>query len=208
MKTVCKQSEGVGVALKVGQVVPELVAYALLQSPSATFAKVSLYSLLARMTKRRIAHIMSQTRRAYDSANLLEQGAAEFGMPLLQYARHIVAERHAHTCHLKRVCQSVVYEDAARQRKHLSLVLHPSERSREDKAVVVALKFGTVVVSLGMSHFLPQAFVGYELLPVHSVLRSGAYAALYMQRYKSWIIETKIKPQLSVISLIISTFAR
>jgi hypothetical protein len=29
-----------------------------------------------------------------------------------------------------------------------------------------------------------------------------------VQRYKSWIIETKIKSQLSVISLIISTFAR
>jgi hypothetical protein len=55
--------------------------------------------------------------------------------------------------------QSIVYEDAARQWEHLSLVLQPAEWSREDKTVVVALKLCPVIVSLAVTAFLSKPFV-------------------------------------------------
>ena len=61
-----------------------------------------------------------------------------------------------------------MYEDAAREREHLRLVLHASEWGREDEAVVVAFELRPVVMAFRMPYFLPQTFVGYELLPVHS----------------------------------------
>jgi hypothetical protein len=55
--------------------------------------------------------------------------------------------------------QSIVYEDAARQREHLSLILQPAEWSREDKMVVVAFKLCSVIVSLAVTVFLSKPFV-------------------------------------------------
>ena len=46
-KAVSQQSESVGVALEVCQIVPETGAYLLLQIASLTLGEVSLYSLLA-----------------------------------------------------------------------------------------------------------------------------------------------------------------
>jgi hypothetical protein len=60
-----------------------------------------------------------------------------------------------------------VYEDAARQWKHLCFVLEAAERSRENQPVVVTPKLRTVVVALSVFDFLSESLVGNELLPVH-----------------------------------------
>ena len=85
----------------------------------------------------------------------------------LQRTRHVAAQRHAHARHFERVSEAVVNEDAAWQRKHLCLVLHTTERSREDKAVVVAFELRTVVVTFGVAQLLSESLVRYELLPIH-----------------------------------------
>ena len=126
-----------------------------------------LYGFLARMSERRVAHVVGKTCCTHNGAYLLKQSACKFGMDILQVTCHIVAKRHTHTCHLKRVGEAVVYKYAARQGKHLCLVLHTTEWSREYESVVVALEFGAVVMAFGMALFLSQSLVGYELLPVH-----------------------------------------
>ena len=63
--------------------------------------------------------------------------------------------------------QAVVYEDTAREREYLGLVLKTTERGRKDQTIIVALELRPVVVALWMAVFLPKALVGYELLPVH-----------------------------------------
>ena len=167
VEAVREQSEGVGVTLEVREVLPHLRRHTRLQRQSPTLAKERLYSLLAGVTERRIAHVVRQTRRAHDGAKLLEERTREFGTNTLQGSRHVVAKRHAHTRHFERVSQSVVHEDAARQREHLCLVLHAAEGRREDKAVVVALELRAVVVALRVAQLLSETLVRYELLPVH-----------------------------------------
>ena len=92
----------------------------------------------------------------------------KFRMEQQEPVDHIVAQGHAHTGHLERVGEAVVDEDAAGQREHLSLVLQPAERSRENQSVVVALELRPVVVALGVAMFLSEPLVGNELKPVHS----------------------------------------
>ena len=58
-----------------------------------------------------------------------------------------------------------MHKDAARQRKHLCLVLHAAEGRREDQAVIVALKLGAVVMAQAVTFLLPKPFVRYELVP-------------------------------------------
>lgn len=59
---------------------------------------------------------------------------------------------------------------AAGQREHLRLVLQSPERCGEDEAVVIPLKFRTVLVTLFMKLFQAESFGGYEGIPVHHVL--------------------------------------
>ena len=80
-------------------------------------------------------------------------------MPLRQYLTYVVAKRHPHRCHLQRVCEPVVYEDASWQGEHLCLVLQPSERCGEYQPVVVSLELRAVVVPESMSLFLAEPFV-------------------------------------------------
>lgn len=58
-------------------------------------------------------------------------------------------------------------ENAAWQWKHLCFVLESAKGCREDESVVVALEFCAVVLSLEVEMLLSEAFIGYELLPVH-----------------------------------------
>ena len=116
VEAVREQSEGVGVTLEVREVLPHLRRHTRLQRQSPTLAEERLYSLLAGVTERRIAHVVRQTRRANDGAKLLEERTREFGTNTLQGSRHVVAKRHAHARHFERVSQSVVHEDAARLR--------------------------------------------------------------------------------------------
>ena len=82
--------------------------------------------------------------------------------------------------------QTVVDEDTSRKRKNLRLVLQPAERGREDKAVVVALEFRTVVALLS-SAFQSQALAAQKLCPIHILYNVWGLEAYLMpnwvQRY-------------------------
>ena len=60
-----------------------------------------------------------------------------------------------------------MHEDTARKGEHLSLVLQSSERCGINQSVAVTLEFRAVVVSKGVTFFLSETLVGYELLPVN-----------------------------------------
>lgn len=112
------------------------------------------------MTERRIAQVVCQTGRRYDGPRFGQMTVGQFGMFLYQGARHVVAERTSHAGNFQAVGQSVVYEYAAGERKHLCFVLQPPERCGEDKAVVIALEFRAVILAYLMIFLQSEAFVG------------------------------------------------
>ena len=63
--------------------------------------------------------------------------------------------------------EPVVHEYASGQRKDLRLVLQAAEGSRIDEPIAVAFELRSIVMAQGMSIFLPQTSVGYELFAVH-----------------------------------------
>ena len=58
-----------------------------------------------------------------------------------------------------RLCQTIVHKDTPWKGKYLSLVLQSSERSREDKAIVISLKFGSIFFSYFVQSLQSKAFV-------------------------------------------------
>ena len=60
-----------------------------------------------------------------------------------------------------------MHKHTAWEGEHLCLVLHASEWSRENQAVVITLEFGAVVVALGVMILLSESLIGYKLFPVH-----------------------------------------
>ena len=68
-----QQSESIGIALEVGNVVPELMAHLSLQIAARPLGEESLDGFLARVPKRGISHIVSQTGRRHDLADFIEQ---------------------------------------------------------------------------------------------------------------------------------------
>ena len=56
---------------------------------------------------------------------------------------------------------------AARQWEYLSFVLKTTEWGREDQTIIVAFELRPVIVTLWVTVFLTQAFVGNQLLPIH-----------------------------------------
>ena len=60
-----------------------------------------------------------------------------------------------------------MHKDTTWKREHLSLVLQSSERCGVNQSVAITLEFRAVVVSKGVTIFLSETLVGYELLPVH-----------------------------------------
>ena len=124
--------------------------------------------MLARMSERGIAKVVCKTRCADYSSDFANVGrASPFGMLAQERIGNGVAKAAPDACHFERVGETVVHEYASWQWKYLSFVLQSSERRREDEAVVVALKFGTVVFVFCVNCLLSESFVGYELLPVH-----------------------------------------
>ena len=119
------------------------------------------------MAEGRVTHIVGQAGRGHDLSYLGNERAQRLSLGKKMLG-HIVAQRHAHTGHFERVGEAVMYEDAARQGEHLRLVLQSAERSRKDKPVVVALELRAIVMPLGMTMFLTETAVGYELIPVHN----------------------------------------
>ena len=81
---------------------------------------------------------------------------------------HIVTQRTPHTRHFQAVCESVMYKDASRQRKHLRLVLHPAERGGENEPVVVALKLCPALHIRFGSTFLAEPLRRNQVYPVQN----------------------------------------
>ena len=111
------------------------------------------------MTEGRIAQVVCQTGCAHDGSYLFEERILQFRTLLDDAAGDVVAQRHAHARYFQAVGEAVVYEDAARQREYLRLVLQPAECRREDEAVVIALEFRAIVVAFGMLMLLSEALV-------------------------------------------------
>ena len=169
-KLVGEQAKSIGIALEMRDVVPESLAHLAAQTAALVFGEIGLDGLFARVPEGRVAHVVGQSGRLHDGANLLEQRAPQFGVPLDEPRGHVVAQRLAQRRHLQGVCQPVVHKHAARQREHLGLVLQPPERGRIDEPVAVALELGAVVMAQRMRVFLSEPPVGDELFPVHVVV--------------------------------------
>ena len=56
----CEQTEGIGVTFEVRYVVPESAAYHVMENPALTLSEECLDSLFARMSKRRVAHVVGK----------------------------------------------------------------------------------------------------------------------------------------------------
>lgn len=158
-KMVGEQAEGVGVALKVGDVAPELRRYFVSQGCALALGEESLYGLFPRMAEGRVAHVVGQTGSGDDGAYLLEERAAQLGVQHHEPSGDVVAQGVSHGGDLQGMGQPVVYEDASRQGKHLCLVLHSPKGGREHQAVVVALEFGPLLMHFRVVAFLPETLV-------------------------------------------------
>ena len=79
------------------------------------------------MAKGRVAQVVGQTGGGDDLSDLLKERVLQFGMLPDQLLGHVIAQRHADTGHLQRMCQTVVYEDTARKGEYLGLVLQTTE---------------------------------------------------------------------------------
>jgi hypothetical protein len=121
------------------------------------------------MAERWVPQVVSQTGCCDNLSVFLKERILQFRMPLDELLRYIITQRHTHTCHLQRVGQTVVYEDAARKWEYLRLVLQTTERGRKDQTVVVAFELRAVIMALRVAMFLPKALVGYQLLPIHHI---------------------------------------
>ena len=172
-----EQTERVGVAFEVCDVFPLLWRDAVaslgtdvvLEEQPVTLAEVGTDGVLTTMTKRGITEVVGKASGRDDASQFGKMRAVELRVTLQDKAADVVAEAASHAANLEAVRQAVVHEDAARQRKHLRLVLQASEGSREDKAVVVALKLSAVVATL-LHVFLTKAFAGEQLLPLHHLI--------------------------------------
>ena len=154
-----EQTEGIGISLKVDDVAPELRIQFALQFSTCPLGEESLYRLLAAMAERRIAQIVSQTGGSHNLPDLLKERILQFGMLYDEFLGDVVAQRHADTCYLERVGQTVMHEDASRQGEYLGLVLKPTEGSGENQAVIVAFELRSVVVALGVAMLLSETLI-------------------------------------------------
>ena len=99
----------------------------MLQVAAFPFGEEGLDGFLAGMSKRWVAHVVSQTGRCHYLTDLCHQWTETVAVATGQLLIDIVAERHAHAGHFERMGQTVVYKHAAGQRKHLRLVLQATE---------------------------------------------------------------------------------
>ena len=162
-----QQAEGIGIAFEVHQILPllgcesvlSLLAHVILQESSLSLTEVSTYGTLATMSEGRVAHVVCQTGSTHYGTQFGEMSGCQMGMTLQQESAHVVAQTAAHAAYLQTVCESVMHKDASWQGEHLRLVLQTSEGSREDQAVIIALKFRAVVLAVWLS-LLSQTFIG------------------------------------------------
>ena len=86
-----QQTEGVGVALEVGDIVPEGVAHLTLQVASGPFGEIGLDGFLTTVAEGRIAHVVGQAGGRYDLSDLCKERVTQFRMTDGQLTGHIVA---------------------------------------------------------------------------------------------------------------------
>ena len=67
-----EQTEGIGIAFKVSNIVPELMADLPLQVAARSFGEVGLNGFLTTMAEGRITHIVCQTSRGHNLSDLGE----------------------------------------------------------------------------------------------------------------------------------------
>ena len=87
-----EESEGIGITLEMRDILPEVAVEHWLEFLSLAFGKEGLKGFLARMAKRRITHVVSQTGGGDDSTKLLDEGAGEFGVATDDILGNIVSE--------------------------------------------------------------------------------------------------------------------
>ena len=148
-------------------VVPELVAHLSLQVTARTLREIGLHGFLTTVSERRITHVVGQTSSGHNLSNLSKERILQFRVATDELLCHIVAQGHTDTGHLEGVGETIMYEDTTWQREYLRLVLQATERGGKDQPVVVAFELRTVIMTLGMTMLLSEAFVGNKLLPIH-----------------------------------------
>ena len=192
-----KQSESIGVAFKVGDVIPESFRNLAFQEAAAVLREERLDSFLSRVSERWVSHVMSKTGCLHDGAYLLEKRIAQLRVLVCQPAGHIITETLTQRGYLERVSEAVVYEDAAREWEHLRLVLKAAKGCRIDQPVAVALKLRAVIMTQSVPVLLSKTFITDKLLPVHDsiLLRfSQSYAyfvafRLFNRNYLNYLFE-------------------
>ena len=169
VEMVREQAEGIGVAVEARNVVPLTgrEVESVFHLCAAPLRKEAANGALARVTERRVAHIVGEAGGRNHCAELAPKFIGIIRITLFQNIGDISAQRAPHARHFEAVRQAVVHEYAARQGKHLRLVLHAPEGGREDKAVVVALKFRAPLRGGALRARLAPAFRRNELLPIH-----------------------------------------
>ena len=176
LEVVCEQSEGIGIAFEVYEVVPLpgadavacLGAGVVAQELSASFAEVGSDGSLSAVSEGWVAEVVGETGGADDAAKFGEVCAVEFGASSEDEPADVVSEAASYATYFEAVGESVVDEDAAGQREDLRLVLQAAEWCGEDEPVVVALEFGSVIAA-SLHVFLSEPFAGEALFPFHFV---------------------------------------
>jgi len=84
-----------------------------------------------------------------------------------QFFRDNIAYGAAHARDFKAVCETVMNKYVSRQGKYLCLVLQSSEWSREDKPVIIALKFSAVMLFVIVIMLKSKTFRGEQIFPIH-----------------------------------------
>ena len=149
-----KEAECVGVPFEVRHVAPEAVAEHAAQFLSLPFGEVRGDCRFARVSERRVAHVVSKTGRCYNIAYTLQLAVQSRVVAFLLYGvGYVVAERTSDARHLEAVSKTVVYEYAAGEREYLRFVLQSAERRGKYQTVVVALELRT-----GMFAFIVKIF--------------------------------------------------
>ena len=119
-----ERAKTIGVALEVHEVVPLPFVEVGLQLLPFPLAEICADGAFARMPERRVSQVVGKACSRHNLRNGIHTRHPRLGgIFLAQEQQHLASERFAHTRHLQRVRQAVVHKYAARQRKHLRLVL-------------------------------------------------------------------------------------
>ena len=151
VELVRERAETVGVALEVDEVVPLLRGEVVAQFHASPLAEVGTDGALAGVPEWRISQVVGQASGGHNLAHAaqgVEPGLC--GMPFAQQQLYLASQRTAHARHLQAVGEAVVDENAARERKHLCLVLQATEWRGKNQSVIVALKIAAHAALLGI----------------------------------------------------------